>query len=54
MEDLLSWDVPFDHLEAPQGLASRVEAVEKEGVRAWREGRLLLDLGKGEAWARWA
>ena len=36
MEDLLSWDVPFDHLEAPQGLASRVEAVEKEGVRAWR------------------
>jgi hypothetical protein len=36
VEDLLSWDVPFDHLEAPQGLASRVEAVEKEGVRAWR------------------
>jgi len=36
VEDLLSWDVPFDHLEAPQGLASRVETVEKEGVRAWR------------------
>jgi hypothetical protein len=25
---------------------------QEEGV--WREGRLLLDLGKGEAWARWA
>jgi hypothetical protein len=34
VEDLLPWDVPFDRLEAPQGLASRVEAVEKEGVRA--------------------
>ena len=34
MEDLLPWDVPLDRLEAPQGLASQVEAVEKEGVRA--------------------
>ncbi|GIW25601.1 glycoside hydrolase family 31 protein [Meiothermus sp.] len=36
MNELLDWDIPFDRLEGLALAEVQVQAVEKEGVRAWR------------------